>query len=109
MQNRTVDRADLQFDETRVGKFLGERNLIPGKPRLTHVDRRDERSLALPAIDETGLGLEGERLLTGFPEQQVGQAAHAVAAGTRFRTVIVIDAYVSVGAWRTRRMQHHEL
>src|SRR3977135_260486 len=106
MQNRTVDRADLQFDKTRVGKFLGERNLIPGKPRLAHIDRRDARSLALPAIDETGLGLEAERLLTGFPEQQVGEAAHAVAAGPRFRTVLVIDADGTAGAWRTRGRAH---
>src|SRR5712671_2102811 len=97
MQDRVVDRADLQFDGARVGKFLSERNLVPGKPRLAHIDRRDERSLTLPAIDETGLGLEGERLLAGFLEQEIGEAAHAVAAGSRFRTVVVIDANVSVG------------
>ena len=38
MQDRLVDRPDLQFDRARVAEFLGERNLVPAKPRRAHVD-----------------------------------------------------------------------
>jgi hypothetical protein len=43
MQDRIVDRPDLQLDAARVGELLGERNLVPGKARLAHVDGRDQR------------------------------------------------------------------
>ena len=42
-------------------------------------------------------------------EHQVGDAAHAVAAGARFRAVIVVDANEGVGARRARRIERHQL
>ena len=43
--------------------------------------------------------------LAGFLEQQLGDAAHAVAARARLRAVVVVDAHIAVGAGRARRMQ----
>jgi hypothetical protein len=34
MQDRRVDRADLQLDRARVAEFLGERDLVPAKRGL---------------------------------------------------------------------------
>ena len=48
-------------------------------------------------------------VLAGLPEQELGDAAHAVAAGARLRAVIVVDAHESVGAGRARRIEHHQL
>ena len=79
------------------------------KARLAHVHRRNQRRLVLPAVEQAGLGLEGQRALAGFLEQQLGDAAHAVAAGARLRAVIVVDAHIGVGAGRARRVQGHQL
>ena len=38
MQHRIVDRPDLQLDAPRVVERLGERDLVPGEARLSHVD-----------------------------------------------------------------------
>ena len=100
MQDRIVDRPDLQLDAARVGEFLGQRDLVPGKARLAHVDGRDQRFRALPAVQQAAGRLEGERVLAGFAEHQVGDAAHAVAAGARGRAVAVVDAHIGVGARR---------
>ena len=43
MQDRIVDRPDLQLDRAGVVELLGQRNLVPGEPRLAHVDGGDER------------------------------------------------------------------
>src|SRR5207248_1209605 len=34
---------------------------------------------------------------------------HAIAAGARFRAVVVVDAHIGVSAGRARGMQRHEL
>ena len=47
--------------------------------------------------------------LAGLLEHQIGDAAHAVAAGAGLRAVIVVDAHEGVGAGRARRMQRHQL
>ena len=44
----------------------------------------------------------------GLLADQSGDAAHAVAAGASFGTVIVVDANKTVRR-RTRRIEHHEL
>src|SRR5262249_38088444 len=54
-------------------------------------------------------GLEGERRLAAFPEYQLGEAAHAVAAGCRLAAVVVVDAHEGIGAGEARRMQDHQL
>src|SRR5258705_145480 len=53
VQDRLVDRPDLQLDGASVAKLLGERNLVPGKARLAHVDGRDQRLIALPAVEDS--------------------------------------------------------
>ena len=56
-----------------------------------------------------GRRLERQRALAGFLEQELGDAAHAIAAGARLRAVVVVDAHVGVGAGRARRVQRHQL
>src|SRR5205823_6997770 len=86
-----------------------ERNLVPGQARRAHVDRPDRGRIVRPAGEHPGLGLERKRALAALLGQEVGNAAHAVAAGARLRAVIVIDAHVGVGAARARGMQRHQL
>ena len=38
VQDRIVDRSDLQFDAPCIVKGLGKWNLIPSEPRLAHID-----------------------------------------------------------------------
>ena len=109
MQDRLVDRPDLQFDPARVAEFLRQRDLVPGEARLAHIDGEEAGRLRLPAIQQAGLGLEGKRVLAGFLEQQRGDAAHAVAAGAHLRAVVVVDADKGIGAGRARRMERHQL
>ena len=109
MQDRIVDRADLQFDVAGVAEFLGERNVLPAEFRRTHVHREQVRRRPLPAVDEPGAGLEGQRRLARGGEGLPRHAAHAVAAGVRLRAVVVIDADEGFGAGHARRLQHHEL
>jgi hypothetical protein len=88
---------------------LGERYLVPGEARHPHVNGRDVRLAALPAIEQAGLGLEGQRRLAALAEHEVGDATHAIAAGARLRAIVVVDAHVGVGAARARRVQSHQL
>ena len=108
MQDRSVDRTDLQFDGAGVAELLRQRNLVPLEARRTHVDGV-ETAVDLPAIQETGLGLEGERVLAALVRYDRGDAAHAVAAGAGLRAVIVEDADEGVGAGRARRIERHQL
>src|SRR6185503_482832 len=62
-----------------------------------------------PAIEQAGAGFEGERALAALLRPDVGDAAHAVAAGAGFRPVIVVDADEGVGAGRARRIKRHQL
>src|SRR5690242_3856469 len=104
MQYRRVDRADLQFDVAGVTEFLRQRDVLPAESRRAHVDLVEVGRGPLPAIDDAGAGLEGQRVLAGGGEFLAGNAAHAVAAGLRFRTVTVEDADERVGAMRARRI-----
>src|SRR5581483_7922819 len=91
MQYRLVDRSDLQFYGAGVAEFLGQRDLVPLEARRPHVD--GELAVgAFPAIEDAGAGLEGQRRLAALLGDDVGDAAHAVAAGAGLRAVIVVDA-----------------
>ena len=43
MQNRIVDRADLQLDGARVAEFFRQRNVLPAEFRLAHIDGNRRR------------------------------------------------------------------
>jgi hypothetical protein len=109
MQDRIVDRPDLQFDRTGVAELFGEGNLVPGKTRRTHIDGEQPRRQRLPAIEHARIGFEGEFGLAGFIEQQRRHAAHTVAAGARVRSVIVENADARIGARDFRRIERHQL
>ena len=64
---------------------------------------------AFQQLSSPAVRLEGERVLAGFSEQEVGDAAHAVAAGAGLRAVVVVDAHEGVGAGRARRVERHHL
>src|SRR6187549_3721242 len=101
MEHRFVDWANLQLDGTRVAEFLRQWNLVPLEARWSHV-HREHAIGALPAIENARSRFKNERVLAALLGHKIGDAAHAVSAGTRFRAVIVIDANESVGARRAR-------
>src|SRR5450759_845094 len=107
VQHRRVDRADLQLDRAGVAKLLRQRNILPAEFRRAHVDGVEIGCWPLPAIQQAGPGLEGDGSLTGLLEQLAHHATHAVAAGTYFRAIIVVDADEGFGALKARRLQHH--
>src|SRR5260370_35131021 len=109
VQNRPVDRPDLQLDPPGVVKLLSKRNFVPFEPRKSHVDGGDQRRLALPAIQPPGAGFDRKRGLTALLEQNVRYAAHAVAASAGLGTVIVENAHKSVGMGRAWRIDRHQL
>ena len=108
MQDRLVDRPDLQFDGAGVAEFLGQRNLVPAEARLAHVDG-EQAARALPGIEQPAVVSNAERALAGLLRQQRGDAAHAVAAGAGFGAVVVVDADEGFGAGRARRIKRHQL
>ena len=79
VQHRRINRADLQLDIARIADFLAERDFVPGKTRLAHVDGEQPVG-ALPA--DAAYGLEGERALAVL-RHNVGDAAHTIAAKHR--------------------------
>ena len=66
--------------------------------------------VALPAIEQAGAwSRRSARSCRSRLRHDVGDAAHAVAAGAGFRAVIVVDADEGVGAGRARRIKRHQL
>ncbi len=78
MQDRRVDRADLQLDAAGVVEFFRERDLVPGKDGFAHVDG-DRAILMLDGVQNAGDGLEGEALAGRFTGKRLDHAARAVA------------------------------
>lgn len=109
MQHRRIDRPDLQFDIAGVAKLLCQRNILPAEFRCAHVDSVEIRRRSLPAAQKAGAGLEGDRGLSGLLEQPPHHAAHAVAAGTCLRAVIIVDADEGLGTVEPCPLQYHEL
>src|SRR3954463_11247042 len=105
MQDRRIDRADLQLDGSRITELLGERNILPAEFWRAHVDGVEIWRRALPTIQQAGPGLEGHGSLAGLLEQLAHHAAHAVAAGARFGAVAVVDANKGLGALQPRGVQ----
>ena len=109
MQDRRVDRPDLQFNVAGVAKLFGKRNVLPSKLWRAHIDGVKLRRRTLPAVQQACRGFEGDRGLSSLLEQAAHHATHAVAAGVGFRTVIVEDPDERLGAGKARRLQHHQL
>ena len=109
MQQRRIDRPDLQLDVAGVAKLLGERNVLPAEFRRPHVDGVEVGRRPLPAVQRPRRGLESDRALACLFEQAAHDAAHAVAAGAGFRPVIIVDADEGLGAVEPRPLQHHKL
>ena len=115
VQDRRVDRPDLQLDGARVLERIAQRDLVPAQARRAHVDREDvvastRRTGRRPALVSSSerRGRRG-RAHHGSSQHGPGDAAGAVAAGARFRAVGVVDAQIGVRAGRARIVQHHEL
>src|SRR6185312_9060735 len=108
MEHRFVDWANLQLDGTRVAEFFRQWNLVPLEAWGAHV-HREHTIGALPAIKNARGRFKNECILAALLGHEIGDAAHAVSAGTRFRAIIVIDANEGVGARRARRVQSHQL
>src|SRR5580704_7530168 len=92
MQNRRVDRTDLQFDLARVMEWLAERDFIPGKARAAHIDGENRLGPA-QAFEPRGGGLQNEPSARRSPRQGKGDAARPIAAGLRLRTIAVVDRH----------------
>jgi len=108
MEHRFVDWANLQLDGTRVAEFFRQWNLVPLEAWGAHV-HREHTIGALPAIKNARARFKSECILAALLGHEIGDAAHAVSAGARFRAIIVIDANEGVGARRARRVQSHQL
>ncbi|MNE19512.1 hypothetical protein D3C80_1125990 [compost metagenome] len=90
MQNRGVDRPDLQFDAARV-HFLGQRHLVPVQTRLAHIHRdlmmgRGRRPFGIsrpdaaviaraPCRRRSAQGVDHHLFLVGGLQQQPADAA----------------------------------
>ena len=92
-----------------VGDFRRQRNLVPSQARNAHVHGGGEGARARPARQHSRRGLDRQRRPSALGEQDVGDAAHAVAAGARLRAVAVEDAHERVGAGGARRIDRHQL
>ena len=108
MQNRRVNRADLQFDEARVAELFGERNLVPFKHRLPHIDGH-QPVLMFGRLKNPRQRLKHKRLLARLRRQRLHHAARAVAAGLRLAAVAVDDLDIGVGVRRLRLVDRHDL
>ena len=109
MQHRLVDRPDLQLDRAGVAELLRQRNLVPGKARLPHVDGEFAVRHCAEQLSSPALVSKVSRSLPVSSRNQRGDATHAVAAGARFRAVIVVDADEGIGAGGPRRIERHQL
>src|SRR5262249_57068790 len=98
----------LQLDRARIAKFLSKRDFVPLEARWAHIDS-EETIGAFPAIENAGRGFEREVALSALPGKQIGDAAHAIPAGTDLRTIIVVDANECVRAGCARGIDRHQL
>ena len=87
MQDRRVDRADLQLDGAGVVEFLGERDLVPAEARLAHVDGDRLRLAGVEGAEQPGIGLDRGGLPAVLAHQQPADAARGVAAGVDLAAV----------------------
>ena len=108
MQHRRIDRPDLQFDFRRVGKLLGQRNVLPAELRHAHVD--SDRGIAVDRRRQhPGAGAEQPIRLCVFTVEIGNDTAHAVAAGARFAAVRIVDQDAGIEPLALRRSDFHEL
>ena len=105
MQDRLVDRTDLQFDRARVLEFFGQRNSFQSKRGTPMSTVEISGASPFQQLIRPALVWKVQRLLSGLLEQDVGHAAHAVAAGAGLGAIVVVDADKGVGALQARRMQ----
>ena len=98
MQDRRVDRADLQFDGAGVAEFLGQRDLVPAEARPAHVDGDRLRLAGVAGVEQPGIGLDDGAGAAALAHQQPADAAGGVAAGIDLAAVAVVDAHEGVGA-----------
>ena len=95
VQDRIVDRADLQLDTTCVADFLSEWNFVPFQAGCAHVDR----NVAIRCAAAPGHGAEGfdyDFGLAGFVQHEGGNTASGIAAGFHLAAVCVPDAHKAV-------------
>src|SRR5690349_16970627 len=108
MQNGLIERPNLQLDRARVGAGLRQGNVPPAELWRSHIDRNALRSSDLD-LQVTGFGLELEQATPGPFGFEPADAARAVAAGLRFRTIGVVNAHVGIAAEVARLIEHHHL
>jgi hypothetical protein len=68
MQDRFLDRPDAQIDDAGILELFGKRDLVPCEPGFAHVDRRDQRPVALPAAQQSGRRFQCQRAFASFLE-----------------------------------------
>ena len=110
--------------ECRIGVSIGpicsSMQRVSANSSASGISFQAKRGLPMSTVETSGsapfqqlsrpaVRLEGERVLAGLAEHQLGDAAHAVAAGAGGRAVAVVDAHIGVGAGRARRVERHHL
>src|SRR5262245_34369325 len=108
VQDRFIDRANLQFDRTRVGKSLRERNVTPAESRGPHIDADPLRAGHLD-VETACPRLEYEGAPSRLFRFKPANATHAIAAGFGLRTVGIKDADVGLSSGAHGFEKHHHL
>ncbi len=96
VQHRRIDGSDLQLDAGRVYERLGERDVLPAKARLAHIDG-DALGPVDIRLEQAGVRLDahlGAAKLLGGNESD---AARGVAARGDLGAVRIEDAHEHVG------------
>src|SRR5262249_39900119 len=107
-QHRLVDGTNLQLNRAGVAELLGKWDLVPHEAWHTHIDREQPVGI-LPAIEYARRRFKGERILSALLCHQVCDTSHAVTAGARLRTIIIVDANEGISSRRARCIKRHQL
>src|SRR5262249_56872454 len=108
LQPPVDDGTNLQIDRARLAEPLGKWDLVPLEAWHTQIDRNQPVRI-LPAIEYARRRFKGERILSVLLCHQVGDTSHAVTAGARLRTIIIVDANEGISSRRARWIKRHQL
>ena len=100
MHQRRINRPHLQFDMAGVGKFFRQRDLVPVKFRLAHVDGHLQfAGTRLPTRKPPLVSMVAE-VAALLSHHNVGDAARGIAAAFNFTTFSIPDPHAHIGKRR---------
>ena len=81
--------------------------LAPGETGLAHIDRDHFRHAGVEGAEQSGIGLDRNRLPAALAHHQPADASRGVAAGVDLAAVLVVDAHEDVGVPRRALQRDH--